>query len=288
MTTPRATTASKCGASRAAATGSSKLPGTRTSVASAPASAAARWAPSTRPSMICVCQEAAMMATRSSAASTVSSGAPEWAMFCPSYRSLVSRLAGLWCAGFVHARSATAALAEARGGRARESWPRPRLAVLTEVRGGRAPGSAGDGSGGVGAGGGGARDRRQRQRVVHALALRGQVVRVLGPSRDLERHDRFDRDAQLLQGRGLDRVVRQQPDAVESECAEDRRRGAVVAGVIGESELPIRIHGVPPLILERIGPQLVAQPDTASLVTGQVDHRPTLLGDEIERLVQLF
>src|SRR5699024_3001686 len=252
MTTPRATTASKCGASRAAATGSSKLPGTRTSVAFAPASAAARWAPSTSPSMICVCQEAAMTATRSSAASTVSSGAPEWAM----------------CLSFFQGSGEPGSFMSRALGRARSS--------------------AGDGSGGVGGGGGGARDRRQRQRVVHAFALRGQVVRVLGPGRDLERYDRFDRDAELLQGRGLDRVVRQQPDAVESERGQDRRRGAVVAGVIGEAELPIRIHGVPPLILQGIGPQLVAQPDSAPLVTGQVDHRPTLFGDEIEGLVQLF
>src|SRR5699024_7575388 len=150
--------------------------------------------------MICVCQEAAMMATRSSAASTVSSGAPEWAMFCPSFSALLSRVSGVW----------RAADRRACGGARGPRRPRSRFAAA-------ARGSAGDGSGGGGAGGGGARDRGQRQGGVHALALRGQVVLVLGPCRALERHGRFDRDAQLLQGRGLDPVVRQKPDAVESE-----------------------------------------------------------------------
>src|SRR5699024_11164415 len=83
---------------------------------------------------------------------------------------------------------------------------------------------------------GGGRDIRKRQRVVHALALRGQVVRVLGAGRELERHDRLDRDAQLLQRRGLDRGVRQKPDAVESERADDRRLVTVGSGINGPAE----------------------------------------------------
>ena len=77
-TTPSATTASWVRASSAATTGSSKVPGTRTSVTSVTEYAvSARRAPSSRPSMTWVCHRAATTPTERSLQSTGSSaGAP--------------------------------------------------------------------------------------------------------------------------------------------------------------------------------------------------------------------
>src|SRR5882757_7621611 len=95
MTTPSATIASNpAAARRAAATGNSNAPGTRTSVTSRTCeSARARRAPSSRPSMTVACHCAATTATRSSAApSTVDSiGAPSPLIPSHSPRSCNSR-----------------------------------------------------------------------------------------------------------------------------------------------------------------------------------------------------
>src|SRR5690606_19493160 len=78
ITTPSATTASApCSTARAAATGSSNDPGTRTSVTCVTfAAARARRAPASNPSVTCVCQLAATTVTRSPVPSTLIVGAP--------------------------------------------------------------------------------------------------------------------------------------------------------------------------------------------------------------------
>ena len=50
-------------------------------------------------------------------------------------------------------------------------------------------------------------------------------------------------------------------------------RGVVLAGVVGQPEHPVGVHGVVPARLERVRANLVGQADAPALLA-QVEHRP--------------
>ena len=59
----------------------------------------------------------------------------------------------------------------------------------------------------------------------------------------------------------LRRVVGHQPHRRDAEVDEDLRADAVLARVGREAELEVRLDGVAALVLQRVGAQLVAEPD---------------------------
>ena len=75
---------------------------------------------------------------------------------------------------------------------------------------------------------------------------------------------------------------------VIAEVDEDLRADAVLARVGREAEVLVRLDRVATLVLQRVRPQLVAEPDPAALVAAQVDDDALALGrDLLERLVEL-
>ena len=79
-----------------------------------------------------------------------------------------------------------------------------------------------------------------------------------------------------------------QPHGGDAEVDEDLRADAVLAAVDGQAEVDVGLDGVAALVLERVGPELVAEADAAALVAAQVhDHAAALLGDALHRLVEL-
>lgn len=69
------------------------------------------------------------------------------------------------------------------------------------------------------------------------------------------------------------RVIRQQPDLRNAQRAQDLRGGGVVAAVRRKSQRLVGLKGVQPLILERVGVELVVEPDASALLT-QVEQVP--------------
>ena len=70
----------------------------------------------------------------------------------------------------------------------------------------------------------------------------------------------------------------------DAEVDEHLRPDAVLARVGGEAELDVRLDGVPALVLERVGADLVAEADAAAFVPPQVhDHAGAFVGDQLHR-----
>ena len=63
---------------------------------------------------------------------------------------------------------------------------------------------------------------------------------------DLERHLLGDLEAVALEADDLARVVRQEPDRVQAQVAQDLRADAVVAQVRREAERLVGLDGVAP------------------------------------------
>ena len=108
--------------------------------------------------------------------------------------------------------------------------------------------------------------------MAELLLLGPEVSDVAAPRRHLERHALDDVDAVALQPGDLARVVGQEPDALDAEIAQDLRADPVVARILLEPELQVGLDGVPPAVLERLRPDLVREPDAASLLVHVDEH----------------
>ena len=80
-----------------------------------------------------------------------------------------------------------------------------------------------------------------------------------------ERDALADADTVGFQRGGLAGIVGHQPHPFQSQLGEDRGGGTVLAGVDRQAERGVRGDGVEPAVLERVGPQLVRQPDPPTL-----------------------
>src|SRR5205807_6217631 len=71
------------------------------------------------------------------------------------------------------------------------------------------------------------------------------------------------------------------------EVGEDLLTDAVVALVDWKPEVLVCLDGVEALVLQRVGAELVHQPDAPTLLPQVEDDSPPRLGDDLHRLVQL-
>jgi hypothetical protein len=101
--------------------------------------------------------------------------------------------------------------------------------------------------------------------VTRAL-LRVQVPDVVLVRRRDQRDPSGDLDPVGAQPVHLGRIVRHEAHASDSQRAQHVRRAAVVAGVLGKSEEAIGLEGVEAVLLERVGPELVREPDASALL----------------------
>src|SRR4051794_10994947 len=86
----------------------------------------------------------------------------------------------------------------------------------------------------------------------------------------------------------LCRVVRDEAEALDAEIAEDLRADAVAAGVDRQTLRGVGVDGVQPLVLQRIGPDLVPEADAPTFMPPQVhDGTAALGGDGLEGLLEL-
>src|SRR5262245_3656582 len=129
---------------------------------------------------------------------------------------------------------------------------------------------------------------RPAERVPELLALRLEVLAVVGVRLDLDRLLRDGGETEPADAGDLPRVVREHADGREPEVGQDLRADPVLAGVRLEPELEVRLDRVETLLLELVGAQLVQQADPASLLRQiQEDAEPFRL-DPGERPPELL
>src|SRR3954453_20248491 len=126
------------------------------------------------------------------------------------------------------------------------------------------------------------------QLVAQLRSLRLEVAAILRVRRNLDRHLLDDAEAEPLDSGHLLRVVRQDADRAESEVGENLASDAVLAKIRGEAELEVGLHGVEPGLLQLVGLALVQEADPAPLLRHVEKHSARLLGDPLERELQLL
>src|SRR5208337_3089033 len=114
-----------------------------------------------------------------------------------------------------------------------------------------------------------------------------QVSDISRMRRDLDRHPRnvYSITAQTFY---LARIVGQQLHLADAEVAQNLRADPIVAQVLIESEMQVRFDRVHPVVLQRVGANLVPQPDSAPLLVEINHHAAVRRHDSFERLLQLL
>src|ERR1700735_1162957 len=114
-----------------------------------------------------------------------------------------------------------------------------------------------------------------------------QVSDISRMRRDLDRHPR-DVYSITAQAFYLVWIVGQQLHLADAEIAQYLRADPVVAQVLVEAEMQVCFDGVHPVVLQRVGANLVAQPDAATLLV-EINHDASIRRhNSLERLLQLL
>ena len=116
--------------------------------------------------------------------------------------------------------------------------------------------------------------------MAHAVALGAQVVEVLPVGEGRCRRHGADTDAIALQARHLVRVVRHELDRAHAQVTQHLGGGGVAAGVGRQPQRDVGVEGVHTLLLQRVGAELVDEPDAAPLMVGGVDEDPAATGTD--------
>src|SRR5215471_13865893 len=112
--------------------------------------------------------------------------------------------------------------------------------------------------------------------------FRPKVVDVAVPRLDFQGDALDDTQAIALEADDLRRVVGQQAQFLDAQITQDLCPDAVVPEIIFETQLEISLYGIETLVLQRIGLDLVRQPDPSALLMHIDEHAFALAADEIK------
>src|SRR5580704_11488404 len=123
--------------------------------------------------------------------------------------------------------------------------------------------------------------------MAELLHLRSQVIDIAKMRNHLQRQA-ANSHAVPLETLDLVRIIRQQMHFADAEVAQDLRPDSVVAQILLEAELKVGLDRIHPLILQRVGFDLVTQADSAALLMQVNDY--ARLGSEnlMDRLIELL
>ena len=117
-------------------------------------------------------------------------------------------------------------------------------------------------------------DHQVAHKICPLLAGLGlQIVCVEPRPPDLQRHPLDHLEPAAVHHRHLRRVVGDQPQPLEPHRPQHVGPDTKIPLVILEPQPMVRLHGIEPLILQRIGPHLVSEPDPPSLLV-QIKQHP--------------
>src|SRR5262245_53933366 len=105
--------------------------------------------------------------------------------------------------------------------------------------------------------------RKPGEQMPELRLLGAEILDVAGVRRHFERGACNNLDTVALEATDLLRVVGEESHAVYAEVAQDLRADPVVAQVLAESELEVRLHRVAALVLQRVRADLVRETDAA-------------------------
>src|SRR5262249_33171180 len=91
-----------------------------------------------------------------------------------------------------------------------------------------------------------------------------------------------------LQAFDLVRVVGEQPDFTDPEVSQNLRANSIVAQVIFETQLQIRLHRVQPRVLQRVSANFVTEPDAATFLMQINDHARVRRENPVHRFLELL
>src|SRR5580658_3602665 len=117
--------------------------------------------------------------------------------------------------------------------------------------------------------------------------LGAQITDIAGMRFDFERNAR-DHHAVASEAVNLMRIVGEQAHLADTEVADNLRADAVIAQVLLESQFQVRLDGIETGVLQRIRPDFVAEPDSASLLMKVDDHARIRREDSIDGLRELL
>src|ERR687892_2056263 len=118
--------------------------------------------------------------------------------------------------------------------------------------------------------------------------LRAKIMNIGIPRRYFQRHAFDDFETVVLQTCNFTGVVGQQANLMDTEIAQHLRADAIIPQIFFETELKIRFYGVPTLILQGIGFDLVGETDTSPLLVHINQNTFALLVDKPEGLPNLI
>src|SRR5262249_41050963 len=114
-----------------------------------------------------------------------------------------------------------------------------------------------------------------RKHIVKPMAgagcLGGKVATVFRIDLRMQCDARADLDAAFHQCFELAGIVRQELNAICPDHLEHARRHPIIALVVIEAEHHVGVHGVEPIVLKRVSPHLVCEPQAAPLLL-EVEH----------------
>src|SRR5512145_521332 len=121
------------------------------------------------------------------------------------------------------------------------------------------------------------------------LSLLGpEIMNITVPGRNLERNTLNNLYTVAFQSGDFARIIGQQCDLLDIQVTQDLRADSIVPQIFFETQLQIRFDCVAPLVLQRIGPDLVRQTDAATLL-GHVNEDPfAAFIDQPQRLPNLI
>src|SRR5262249_20123176 len=114
-----------------------------------------------------------------------------------------------------------------------------------------------------------------------------QVLHIRRTRLNLDRYTLHHPQSVPLDADDLARIVRDQLDLVQSEVNENLRPYAVITQICLEPQLQVRLNSIAPLILQRIGLNLVAQTDAAAFLIQIEQNSAPFLLNHFHRLMEL-
>ena len=128
---------------------------------------------------------------------------------------------------------------------------------------------------------------RRLQEMAHPRRFRIKIARIDGVPSDLKRDALTDLKAKRSERSELLWVICHEPELLNAKRCADLCDRVVAAEVLCETELEVRVDGIMALLLERVGPNLIAEADPSPLLEEVKNDTSPLCLNLHERLLEL-
>src|SRR4030042_1122791 len=128
----------------------------------------------------------------------------------------------------------------------------------------------------------------QFKNVPHFLALRFQIFYILRGGLANNGHSFHYLQPVSFESDNLARIVGQQSKFVPPQVSQNLRSDTVIPQVAGKAQRLVSLHGIQPLVLQRISSNLIMKSDTAPLLPHIEKYPTTFVGNSLHGEVYLL